>query len=97
MKTIKASEVAEILQKPNVMIVDVREDFEVNLGMIPGAKHIPLGEIPAQFHTLNKNNKHIMVCRSGGRSELATQFLNEQGYEAYNMLGGMKDWHGKME
>lgn len=97
MKEITTDEVKKRLNDPNINIVDVREDFEVNLGMIPGAKHIPLGELPERFHELDQHKKHIIVCRSGGRSEVATHFLGEQGYEAYNLVGGMLDWDGEIE
>lgn len=97
MKEMTVAEVEKILEQPEVTIVDVREDFEVNLGKIPGAKHIPLGELVARFHELKRNHKHIIVCRSGGRSEAATSFLKEQGYDAYNMVGGMMEWNGDIE
>lgn len=97
MKELTPSEVATMLSDPKVIIVDVREDFEVNLGTIPGAKHIPLDEITSRFKELNKSNKHVIICRSGSRSGVATHFLNEQGYDAYNMVGGMIDWHGDIE
>jgi|SRR5690625_258121 len=97
MKEITTDEVVKILDDPNITIVDVRESFEVNLGTIPGAKHIPLGELPTRFQELDKSKKHVIVCRSGNRSGVATHFLNEQGYDAYNMIGGMIYWDGEIE
>lgn len=97
MKEMTTDEVLELLEDPNISIIDVREDFEVNLGTIPGAKHIPLGELPTRFQELDKDKKQILICRSGNRSEVATHFLSEQGYDAYNMIGGMIYWDGEIE
>ncbi|GGN67079.1 MULTISPECIES: rhodanese-like domain-containing protein [Oceanobacillus] len=78
-------------------IIDVREDEEVEMGIIPGAKHIPLGQIPERLNELNKNEHYYMVCRSGGRSGSACDFLIQNGYNVTNMVGGMLDWEGEVE
>ncbi|MBD8006114.1 rhodanese-like domain-containing protein [Bacillus norwichensis] len=98
MKEISAKEVEQKLAKgEKVNIIDVREADEVTAGKIPGAFHIPLGLIEFKLNELDKFKEYIMVCRSGGRSGRATQFLEEQGYKAVNMAGGMLDWEGKIE
>ncbi|WP_226037599.1 rhodanese-like domain-containing protein [Aquibacillus saliphilus] len=98
MKEITAKELAEKLKmNKNLSIIDVREDDEVALGKIPGAKHIPLGEIPERLNEIDKNKHHYMVCRSGGRSGNACAFLSNQGYDVSNMQGGMLDWEDKVE
>lgn len=73
-------------------IIDVREDFEIALGTIPGAKHIPLGDIPNRLEEFDKNKKYYLICRSGGRSGNACAFLSDQGYDVVNIDGGMVDW-----
>lgn len=78
-------------------IVDVREDDEVATGKIPGAKHIPLGQIPDRLDEFDKHEHYYIVCRSGGRSGRACQFLVEMGYNVTNMAGGMLDWEGEKE
>lgn len=78
-------------------IIDVREDEEVEMGIIPGAKHIALGQIPESLNELNKNEHYYMVCRSGGRSGSACDFLIQNGYNVTNMVGGMLDWEGEVE
>lgn len=78
-------------------IVDVREDDEVATGKIPGAKHIPLGQIPDRLDEFDKHEYYYIVCRSGGRSGRACQFLVEMGYNVTNMAGGMLDWEGEKE
>lgn len=81
----------------NLNIIDVREDNEVETGKIPGAKHIPLGEILTRLDELDKETEYIMVCRSGNRSGLASEWLAEKGFKVKNMVGGMSNWESDME
>ncbi|QHE51942.1 rhodanese-like domain-containing protein [Pontibacillus sp. HMF3514] len=99
MKTMTAEEVRKKLEEEgkDLNLVDVREDEEVAEGKIPGAKHIPLGSIEDRKDELDQDKEYIMVCRSGGRSGKATQFLEEHGYNVINMEGGMLSWEGKKE
>lgn len=57
------------------VIVDVREPDEWEAGHIPGALHIPLGELEARWPELRASDSVIAVCRSGNRSATATQAL----------------------
>ncbi|MDQ0352616.1 rhodanese-related sulfurtransferase [Alkalibacillus filiformis] len=98
MKEVTAKEVQERLENGEELnLIDVREADEVEQGIIPGAKHIPLGLIEFRENELNKNEDYIMICRSGGRSGKATQYLEERGYDVTNMAGGMLDWEGPVE
>lgn len=98
MNTITAEEVRKNLEEgKDLNLVDVREDEEVAEGKIPGAKHIPLGSIEERKAEFDQNKEYIMVCRSGGRSGKATQFLQDHGYNVINMEGGMLSWEGKTE
>lgn len=97
MKQLTAKEVENLLKENPLNIVDVREVDEVKTGKIPGAIHIPLGLLEFRMHELDKSKEYIMVCRSGGRSGRASQFLESQGYKIINMTGGMLAWEGDME
>lgn len=70
---------------------------EVAAGKIPGAVNIPLGLIEFRMHELDKSKEYIMVCRSGGRSGRASQFLEYHGFKILNMTGGMLSWEGVVE
>ncbi|ARA98758.1 MULTISPECIES: rhodanese-like domain-containing protein [Geobacillus] len=95
-KEITAAEVKEKLERGEKLnIVDVREDEEVALGMIPGAKHIKMGDIPNRLDELDKEEEYIFVCRSGRRSENVCRYLQELGYRVCNMIGGMLEWEGE--
>lgn len=75
-------------------VVDVREIAEIAEGMIPGARHIALGDLAASLHHLDESRPVVAVCRSGRRSAIAAEQLTAAGFTAYTMPGGMLDWMG---
>lgn len=98
MKEITPKEVeASINEGKKLNIIDVREENEVAAGKIPGAVNIPLGSLPSRVNDLDKASEYIMVCRSGGRSGRASQFLESEGFDVTNMTGGMLAWEGEVE
>ena len=98
MKTMTAQEVQEYMNNnKDVSIIDVRETEEVKAGKIPGAVNIPLGLIEFRLQDIDKSKEHIMVCRSGSRSGMATNILENHGFNVINMDGGMLDWDGPTE
>ncbi|MFD1032447.1 rhodanese-like domain-containing protein [Metaplanococcus flavidus] len=98
MKRMTAQEVQEYMKNnKDVSIIDVRETDEVMAGKIPGAVNIPLGLIEFRLPDIDKSKEHIMVCRSGSRSGMATNILESRGYNVINMDGGMLDWDGQTE
>ncbi|MNJ00409.1 molybdopterin biosynthesis protein MoeB [compost metagenome] len=61
--------------------------------MIPGAVHIPLGELPSRHEEIPQTDEIILVCRSGNRSGKALAYLESLGYKGLkNMTGGMLEW-----
>ncbi|SEB00225.1 Rhodanese-related sulfurtransferase [Thalassobacillus cyri] len=98
MKSLTAEQVKQKMEQGEKLnIVDVREVGEVSQGKIPGAVNIPLHLLEFRKDELDKNTDYIMVCRSGGRSGQATQFLDQYGYDVTNMEGGMMSWTGDVE
>lgn len=98
MKTITAEEVIKKIDEgQEINIIDVREPEETATGKISIAQTIPLGTLDFHLDELDKNLEYIMVCRSGRRSAQATSFLEENGYNATNMEGGMLAWEGPIE
>lgn len=98
MKEITPAEVEKWLREgKSLNMIDVREIDEVAEGKIPGAVNIPLGLVEYRKQDLDKSKEYIMVCRSGGRSGRATEYLSSQGYNVINMTGGMLAWEGKTE
>ena len=86
---------AQIILEGGAPLLDVRRDDEFALGHAPHALHIPLAELPDHLARLDQGRRIVCVCRSGGRSSRASQFLLEQGYDVVNLEGGMMAWAGE--
>ena len=95
-KIIQPEELQAKIENGEILsIIDVREDYEVIHGMVPGAIQIKMGEIPERLSELNKELEHIIICHAGVRSENVAYYLQEQGYKAASMEGGMLLWKGE--
>lgn len=91
-------EAKELLNNKNVQFVDVREVEEYEAGHIPTITHIPLGDLTERVRELDKQKQFVMVCRSGGRSANACEYLQSMGYSnVHNLFGGMMNWVGEIE
>jgi rhodanese-related sulfurtransferase len=75
-----------------IELIDVREQHEWDAGRIAGARHIPLGDLPAAAETIARERTVIFYCRTGVRSAMATEAFAAAGFDAHNMAGGLKSW-----
>ncbi len=79
-----SAEIKEYLQN-DAVILDVRTLEEWNEGHIESSKHIVLNLIPLEIEQIKSWNKPVItVCRSGGRSGQAAQFLAQNGVDVIN-------------
>lgn len=80
-------------QGEDLVLIDVREKNERELVHI-GGWFIPLREILLRAHEIPRNKKVVIYCRSGQRSALAINRLQEQfGFSnLYNLKGGILAW-----
>ena len=80
-----------------LVILDVRTppELEGNLGKIEGVINIPVQEFNNRISELDsmKNKTIAVICRSGNRSVSATKILNEYGFKAKNVKGGMRAYN----
>ncbi|SDO52401.1 Rhodanese-related sulfurtransferase [Nakamurella panacisegetis] len=74
------------------VLLDVRENDEWAAGHAPDAVHIPMSELAERLDDLPDGSPLYVICRSGGRSERVTQYLNANGWDAVNVLDGMSGW-----
>ena len=74
------------------VLPDVRNADEWEAGHVDGAKWIPLGDLEQARFQLPMNRRIVCVCRTGARSGRATEALIGWGFDAANMVGGMKAW-----
>ncbi len=79
-------------------IVDVREDWEVEIVRLDEALHIPLNEIPDRLEELDRDTPVAVLCHSGGRSARVAGYLVEQGFtRVANVLGGIDAWSREVD
>mgnify|MGYP000353782579 FL=1 len=79
-----SAEIKEYLDK-GAIVLDVRTKPEWNEGHTEGAKHVVLTVIPLEIEKIKSWNKPVIaVCKSGGRSAQATQFLSNHGVDVIN-------------
>lgn len=75
------------------MLLDVRTDEEWEQGRIDGSVHIPMDQVVARLNEIDE--RVVCICAVGGRSERVTQYLNQNGFEAVNLDGGVRGWAGE--
>jgi rhodanese-related sulfurtransferase len=90
-REVTAHEALELLDGDAVLI-DVRQPNEWDAGHAPMATLIPLAELPDRLEELPHDHVIVCACRSGGRSLRAATFLEESGFDAVNLTGGMTAW-----
>tara|TARA_R110002050_G_scaffold71891_3_gene154700 strand:- start:87057 stop:87428 length:372 start_codon:yes stop_codon:yes gene_type:complete len=88
---------ANVLFSANSIPLDVRELLEYQTGHIPNARHISRGMLEFQIANhpdfQDKAASIVVYCKSGGRSALATQTLQQLGFtNVQSMLGGFDNW-----
>jgi rhodanese-related sulfurtransferase len=94
-ETITASVAKDMMDNDSsIVLVDVRELSEYKEEHISGATLLPLGDIESKASSVipDKTKTYIIYCRSGNRSDQASQQLVELGYESVFDMGGIIDW-----
>jgi molybdopterin/thiamine biosynthesis adenylyltransferase/rhodanese-related sulfurtransferase len=86
----------ELLDSPAApLLVDVREQDEWSEGHLPGAIHVPRGNLESRIERAAPDHAQpvILYCQSGNRSVFAAKTLEELGYEnVVSLAGGYTDW-----
>jgi sulfur-carrier protein adenylyltransferase/sulfurtransferase len=94
-REVSPKEVKAMLEsKEDVTYLDVREPNEWNLGRIPGAVHLPRGNLESKLEGMvDRDRKIVVYCARGNRSALAALTMKEMGYEnVMSMSGGFQSW-----
>jgi rhodanese-related sulfurtransferase len=82
------------LQPGGASIIDVREVDEYRDGHVAGAVLIPLGQVSDRVAEVPTDSPVYVICKSGGRSLRAAEWLIAQGVDASNVVGGTMAWIG---
>jgi rhodanese-related sulfurtransferase len=78
-------------EKP--LVLDVREDWELQLASIPGVVHVPMNQLPARLSEFPPGDETIVMCHAGGRSLRVAHFLANHGFtNVANLSGGISAW-----
>lgn len=92
-REITNADAANVYGDESAVFVDVREPDEWAEGHMPGAVHIPLGDLAERVEEVPRDKQVVTVCRSGGRSLKAVDILEDKGLTgAKSMAGGMLEW-----
>ena len=76
-----------------LVLIDVRETFELENGALEGIHHIPMADVPENLGEFDKDAETIIICRTGNRSGNVTLFMQAQGFtQVFNLAGGMNEW-----
>ncbi len=78
-------------------LLDVREGWELGVASVPGIVHIPMGEIAGRIGELDASREVIVLCRSGRRSLEVAKYLQQNGFRAVNLAGGILAWSREVD
>jgi hydroxyacylglutathione hydrolase len=93
MRQVNADEVARQLRNGEVHVLDVRSTAEWQEGHLPGAQHVPLGELRARAAEVPSDRPVVVHCLGGTRSAIGASLLQALGYrDASNFAGGYQQW-----
>lgn len=86
---ISMEQLKTLMRQQKINLVDIRDNYQYQLGRIPGAINIPMNfllTVPDNY--LNKNEVYYLYCEQGVRSKRACQELSQAGYQVVNVVGG---------
>ena len=89
---VEVLELKKMLKNKEVVLVDVREPYEVEICNIKGSLFIPMNEISQNIEQLDKEKRYAVMCHSGVRSLYVSNYLNSLGYRTLNIIGGIERW-----
>ncbi|TAM82368.1 MAG: MBL fold metallo-hydrolase [Jatrophihabitans sp.] len=84
---------AVLTRRSDVVLIDVRNPVEVADGMIPGARHIPLAQLPGRAAQIPADRPVVLTCAGGWRSSVAAGYLRAHGFtDVSDLIGGYDAW-----
>ncbi len=88
MKSVTPEEFAAL---DGAALIDVREPDELRTVRTEVAQPLPMSTLQEHLDELPQGTIYVL-CHAGGRSARVTQFLEQQGYDAVNVDGGITAW-----
>ena len=81
----------------SLTLLDVREEWELGVASVPDVIHIPMGEVADRLAEIDRNREVVVLCRSGRRSLQVANFLQQNGFQAVNLAGGILAWSRELD
>lgn len=98
---ITVQQLAARLPRDEVVLLDVREPWEVETAAVAGALCIPMNDVPDRLDELRSScagKDLVVMCHSGKRSAVITRFLNQSGFDGvFNLCGGITAWSNEID
>jgi hydroxyacylglutathione hydrolase len=83
----------DLRARPDVQIIDVREQSEWSTGHIEGARLLPLASLGRHMNHIDRNAPVVVHCQGGGRAVTAVSLLRANGFtDVSNLAGGADGW-----
>ncbi len=79
-------------REKNFKIIDVRENWEHEIGAIENSIKMPLSNLVEDFKSLNQSIEYGVICHSGVRSLQGGSYLQSKGFKVFNVEGGIDKW-----
>ena len=89
--TIDAAGLEDALRR-GAQLVDVREPAEYAAAHVPGARLVPMAQLPARLGELDRGRAVHLICASGNRSGAMARVVAAAGLDAVNVEGGTSAW-----
>ena len=81
-----------------LLLLDVREPFELQLSHLDGAQNIPMSEMNARWQEIPRDRPVVVFCHTGVRSVNLIEALREEGYDnLINLAGGIDAWSREVD
>ncbi|MBO4865313.1 MAG: DsrE/DsrF/DrsH-like family protein [Ruminococcus sp.] len=85
------------IDKSGITLLDIREEYEVQIKPIDSAVNIPFSVLTKRLSEVDKNKPVYVMCSTGDLSKEITEILTDMGYDAYNIDGGYAAYKEKKE
>ena len=93
MQNLSTTELNRLLDDPTVQVVDVRQPQEWEIGHLPGARLLPLDQLPARLAEIDEERPVVFYCHHGVRSEMAGRLAEQSGHRRVShLVGGIDAW-----
>jgi rhodanese-related sulfurtransferase len=89
---IPPGQLADLLERNEAELIDVRTEEEREAGRIADSRHVPIEALSAEAGSFDSSKTLVFYCRSGDRSGGAADAFSASGRDAHSLAGGLLAW-----